>query len=110
MDVLLGLVMDEDLTYMDHSKKVNNKLITKWAMICQYCNKNWGFNQKVLIQLIRTLFLSTLFYAGHIWINDKTMKEINTVWYKIVKSKVIIIIIGSAYKPWCDLYGSPEIG
>ena len=85
---VLGLVMDEDLTYMDHSKKVNNKLITKWAMICQYCNKNWGFNQKVLIQLIRTLFLSTLFYAGHIWINDKTMKDINTLWYKIVKSTV----------------------
>ena len=85
---VLGLVMDEDLTYMDHSKKVSNKLISKWAMICQYCNKNWGFTQRVLIQLIRTLFLSTLFYAGHIWINDKTMKEINTVWYKIVKSTV----------------------
>ena len=85
---VLGLVIDENLTYLPHSREVHKKLLRKWVLICQYCSKNWGFSQKVLIQLIRTLFLSTLFYAGHIWINDKTMKDINTLWYKILKSTV----------------------
>ena len=85
---VLGLVMDEDLTYMDHSREVNKKLITKWAIICQYCNKNWGFTQRVLIQLVRTLFLSTLFYVGHIWINERTMNDINKLWYKIIKTTI----------------------
>ena len=85
---VLGLVMDEDLTYLEHSKEVSNKLISKWAMICQYCNKNWGFSQRVLTQLIRTLILSTMFYVGHIWINRRTMKDINMLWYKIIKTTI----------------------
>ena len=73
---------------MDHSREVRKKLITKWAIICQYCNNNWCFTQRVLIQLIRTLFLSTLFYVGHIWINRRTMKDIDMLWYKIVKTTI----------------------
>ena len=85
---VLGLVIDENLTYMEHAKQVYKRLIKKWAMICQYCNRHWGFTQKVIVQLIKTLFLSTLFYVGYIWINQRTMKEINTLWYKIIKTTI----------------------
>ena len=85
---VLGLTMDENLSYTEHSQEVHKKLIKKWAMICQYSNKNWGFSEKVLVNLIKTLILSALFYAGHIWINRETMKEINKLWYKMIKSTV----------------------
>ena len=85
---VLGLIMDENLSYMEHSQEVHKKLIKKWAMICQYSNKNWGFTEKVLVHLIKTLILSALFYAGHIWLNRETMKEINKLWYKMIKSTV----------------------
>ena len=85
---VLGLIIDENLTFMEHSKEVNRRLIAKWAMICKYCNRNWGFSQRVIVQLLKTLFLSSLFYAGNIWINPKSIKQINSLWYKIIKATV----------------------
>ena len=58
----------------------------KWADISQYCNKHTGLNQRVMVNLIRTLFISCMMYAGHIWMNKANMNEINTLWYKIIKS------------------------
>ena len=57
-------------------------------MICRYCNRNWGFTQRVMVQLINTLFLSCLFYGSHIWMNTRNMKEINSLFYKIMKSSI----------------------
>ena len=57
-------------------------------MIQLYCNRNWGFSQKVMVELIRTLFLSCMFYASHLWMNKKNMKDINSLYYKILKSTV----------------------
>ena len=85
---VLGLTMDENLSYTEHSQEVHKKLIKKWAMICQYSNKNWGFSEKVLVNLIKTLILSALFYAGHIWLNRETMRDISKLWYKMIKSTV----------------------
>ena len=85
---VLGLTMDENLSYMEHSKEVHKKLIKKWAIICQYSNKNWGFTEKVLVRLIKTLILSALYYAGHIWLNRETLQDINKLWYRMIKSTV----------------------
>ena len=85
---VLGLVMDEDLSYKEHSNRVYKKLQFRWTLVCKYCNKNWGFNQRIMTQLIKTLFLSCLFYAGHIWIKPSNMKEIEKLWYKMIKSSV----------------------
>ena len=85
---VLGLTIDEDLTYIPHSKEVNKALLGKWVKICQYCNIHWGFNQRVMTQLITTFFVSSLQYAGHIWINKRNMDEINQIWYKLIKSAV----------------------
>ena len=85
---VLGLTIDEKLTYIPHSKEVYKVLMGKWAKICQYCNIHWGFNQRVMTQLIMTFFVSTLQYAGHIWINSRNMDDINQIWYKLIKSAV----------------------
>ena len=85
---VLGVILDQDLSFIEQSKDVYNKLITRWNIICLYCNRNWGFSQKVMVQLIRSLFLSSLFYGSHIWMNRKNMKDINSLLYKILKTTI----------------------
>lgn len=85
---VLGITLDEQLTFTEHSKDVYKKLITRWNFIQLYCNRNWGFTQKVMVELTRTLFLSCLFYGSHLWMNQKNMKDINSLYYKILKSTV----------------------
>ena len=85
---VLGITLDEDLTFLEHSIDVYKKLITRWNLIKIYCNRNWGFTQKVMVELTRTLFLSCLFYGSHLWMNQKNMKDINSLYYKILKSTV----------------------
>ena len=85
---VLGVILDEDLSFIEQSKDVYKRLTTRWNTIQMYCNRNWGFSQKVMVELIRTLFLSCLFYGSHIWINKKNMKEINSLYYKMIKSAI----------------------
>ena len=85
---VLGLVVDEKLSYISHSKKVNQKLSGKWANMCEYTNRNYGFNQRVITQITKSYFLSSLHYAGMIWQNTKSIKEIESMWYKIMKSAI----------------------
>ena len=80
---VLGIILDEDLLIHEHSKEVYKKLITRWNIIRMYCNRNWGFSQRVMVELIRSLFLSCLLYRSHIWMNKKNMKEI-----KILKTSI----------------------
>ena len=85
---VLGLIMDENLSYKDHSNMVHQKLLFRWVTICKYSNRNWGFNQKVLVRLTKTLFLPVMFYAGLVWMKDSNMKAIKQLWYKLVKSGI----------------------
>ena len=46
---VLGVILDKDLNYEEHSKSVHKNLLYKWISTCKYSNRNWGFNQKVLV-------------------------------------------------------------
>ena len=85
---VLGIIIDNKLLFIEHSKEMYRKLTTRWNMIRLYCNRNWGFTQKVLVQLIRTLFVSCLMYGSHIWMTPQNMKEINSLYYKLLKTTV----------------------
>ena len=85
---VLGLVIDEELNFKDHSHYVYTKMVRLWNTICQHSNRHWGFNQNVLTFIIKTLLLPTLFYASHIWMDKKNMKDIDSLHYKIIKSAV----------------------
>ena len=84
----LGLIIDDELTFIDHGNSVYKKLVKKWAIICNYSHRHWGFNQQVMIQIIRTLFHSSLFYAGFIWINKNSIQEIMKLHYQIMKTTI----------------------
>ena len=85
---VLGLHIDETLSYITHSKKINQKIYGSWAKMCEHTNRNFGFNQRVITQISKTYFLSSLHYAGPIWQNPKSIQEIESIWYKIIKSAV----------------------
>ena len=61
---VLGLTIDENQTFESHAKAVLNKIQFRWVMICKYTNRNWGLNQRVLINLTRTLLTPCIFYAA----------------------------------------------
>ena len=83
---VLGVMIDEKLNYQTHSEMVLNRLLGKWAMICKYSNNQWGFSQKIIAQVTKSLILSILHYAGSIWITNKNITEIESLWYRIVKA------------------------
>ena len=85
---VLGLIIDSKLSFKDHSKEIHRRLLEKWVRICQYCNIHWGFNQRVLRNIINTNFIPTMQYAGHIYINNKNMNDISQLWYKFIKTAV----------------------
>ena len=85
---VLGLILDEDLNFNEHCNSICKKLLASWAIICQYSNRHWGFKQHVLIQIIKTLWLPKIFYAGHIWLSNKSIKDINSIFYKLIKSTI----------------------
>ena len=89
---VLGLTIDEKLTYNAHSQAVLKRLHEVWSTLCKYASRNWGFNQQVMLYLVKTLFLSIISYAGHIWMNEVNIKEINKLWYHVIKS-----IIGAVF-------------
>ena len=84
----LGLIIDEDLSFIEHGASVHKKLVKKWGTICTYCHRHWGFNQQVMIQIIKTLFHSSMFYAGFIWMNKQSMEEIIKLHYQILKTTI----------------------
>ena len=83
---VLGLIMDRKLTYIEHAKDINRKVLGRWATICKYTNRNWGFRQHVIVRLIEVLIYSRIHYAGTVWINNRSIKEVESAWYRTIKA------------------------
>ena len=83
---VLGVIIDEDLTYKKHSEQVLKSLLGRWASICSYSNRYWGFKSHVMLLLLKTLFLSKIAYADHVWITKENIIEINKLLYRIMKA------------------------
>ena len=89
---VLGLIMDNKLKYDYHTEEVLKSVRLTWVTLCRLSNRQWGLKQKVMIYLIKTMIISKLAYAAHIYINKENLEKINKLWYKILKS-----ITGAVY-------------
>ena len=85
---VLGLIIDKDLSYKYHAEETLKMLNMTWVDICKYSNREWGFNIHTMTQLIKTMFIPKLQYAGHIWINEHNLEEIQKLWYKLLKASI----------------------
>ena len=83
---VLGLTIDEDLLYHQHCANTLKNIQITWADLCKYTNRHWGFKQEVMLYLVKTLILSKISYASHIFATMNNMKQINNFWYHILKS------------------------
>ena len=83
---VLGLLIDENMTYKSHSKLVLKSLHQRWSSLCKFSNRHWGFHQRVMVYLLHALFISKYSYASHIWMTNENVKEIAQLWYHILKS------------------------
>ena len=85
---VLGLVIDQHLNYNSHCQLVINSLQGRWAAICKFSNKYWGFNLRVMIYLLKVLFISKMSYASHIWLTRENLGELNQLWYHMMKAVI----------------------
>ena len=84
---VLGLVIDENLTFDDHCKETLGIVKYRWYHIQKHNNREWGLKQKVLVQLFRTIILSKLLYCGLIWLDSPRNQEAtDKFWYKALKN------------------------
>ena len=83
---VLGVIIDDDLTYKSHGEMIYKALLGRWATICRYTNKHWGFKVHVMLLLLKTLFLSKIWYADHIWQTKENTQDINKLLYRMMKS------------------------
>ena len=86
---VLGVILDEKLSYKQHSKSVYNNLIYQWVSLSRYANRNWGMCQAVLVRVTMTILFSSLFYGSTVWMNNSSnMVDINKLWYRVSKAAV----------------------
>jgi hypothetical protein len=85
---VLGVILDKNLDFRDHSKLIRNRLLYKWVSMAKYSNRNWGMNQEVIVRILKTIMFSTLFYAGIVWMKEANTKDINGLIYKMTKSAI----------------------
>ena len=45
-----------------------------------------------MVQLIKTMFIPKLQYAGHIYLTENNLAKIKKLWYKIVKTSIGAIL------------------
>ena len=83
---VLGLIMDKNLAYIDHGKEINKKILHRWVSIYKYTNCNWGFRQHVIIRLMEVLMGKCICYAGIVWLNKRSIMEVEGTWYKVLKA------------------------
>ena len=85
---VLGLVIDKNMSYHHHAEETLKLLNMIWVDICKYSNREWGLNLHTMVQLIKTLFIPKLQYAGHIFISEDNLTDIKKLWYKLIKTSI----------------------
>ena len=85
---VLGLIIDKNMSYHHHAEETLKLLNMIWVDICKYSNREWGLNLHTMVQLIKTLFIPKLQYAGHIFISEDNLTDIKKLWYKLIKTSI----------------------
>ena len=60
---VLGVCIDNKLSFEDHSGKMANKMCNRGRMITTFTNRTNGLNRQVIVKLKKTTFLPILHYG-----------------------------------------------
>ena len=90
---VLGLIIDEDLSFFYHAEQKLKDCTKKWGMLTKATNRNHGLNVHSLLLLLKTTVLTKLFYAGPIWLYK------NQALFKDFWNGVIMKLTGATLNP-----------
>ena len=85
---VLGVCIDNKLSFEDHSCKMAKKMCNRWRMITRLTSRTNGLNHQVIVKLITTTFLPILLYGGIVWMTTKNFRSINGIWYEMLKRSI----------------------
>ena len=94
---VLGIWLDEDLIFKEHSRKTVNKCQQKWGLLTKSTSRNHGLNVSIICLLLKTTVLATLHYGSPLWLHK------NLYTFKGFWNKVIMKISGATLNPNRDL-------
>ena len=94
---VLGVILDEDLSFTKHASQKINECCKKWGLLTKATNRNHGFNVYSLTLLFKTMILTKLHYAAPIWLG-KHIEKLNKFW-----NRIIMKISGAMLNPHREL-------
>ena len=78
---VLGIWLDEDLIFKEHSRKTVNKCQQKWGLLTKSTSRNHGLNVRSLCLLLKTTVLTKLHYGSPLWLH-KNLHTFKGFWNK----------------------------
>ena len=94
---VLGITIDEHLTFSHHARAVLRNCWHAWHKVSDKTTRKRGLNTSSLSILFKTIVLTKLLYASPIWLND------NLSVFKDFMSRVLLRITGAQFHPTKDL-------
>ena len=94
---VLGLILDEDLSFKVHAMKKLNDCRKKWGLLTKSTNRNYGLNVKSLTTLLKVVVLTKLMYGAPLWL-ARNLDVFKGFW-----NDIIMKITGAMFNPHRDL-------
>ena len=67
---VLGIILDEKLSFKDHALTKLNECKKKWGLITKNTNRNHGLNVRSLTILLKGVILTKLLYGAPLWLSN----------------------------------------
>ena len=67
---VLGVVIDERLSFKQHSREILKSISYHWQRLAEDTTRKNGLNTSSLTLLFKTVILTKLLYASPVWLND----------------------------------------
>ena len=65
---VLGIILEEKLSFKDHAHKKLNECKKKWGLIKKNTNRNHGLKVRSLTILLKGVILTKLLYGAPLWL------------------------------------------
>ena len=90
---VLGVIIDENLSFEQHSKAILRNCWHAWFTLCENTSRKRGLNTSSLCILFKTVVLTKLLYAAPVWLNG------NLDIFKDFISRSLLRISGGQFHP-----------
>ena len=73
---VLGLIIDEDLSFLPHANKALQSCWYTWFRLSDKTTRKRGLNTATLTLLFKTVVLTKLFYAAPVWLDKRLARHL----------------------------------